>query len=260
MTQENNLNMLGNKPRRSIFDEHLHEEVNKLAEEELRRERLEEKLRGKAEKPNKPTPQTLNNKYSFLEGQLAEQVHDWITSNYQIPYIENINYDSKEKIIKGSNPFYVTAVNDYFRKNNLEIRTASQAELEQILKSNSLELEKHYEDTSLVLRSEDEPNKYLAEHLARQVKKRQELNYPLMIPLKGLTLIKDSSSPYKYSFGLIDETEIIYSDNTTITQRSILMWDGDRKVFERRHEEIHPRNLSAFRNPKRTGKNLYRSK
>ena len=169
------------------------------------------------DKPSQKTTtqnrEQITKKYSFLEGELAREVHDWIQKTYpDFPNITKINYDSNDKIIKGSNPFYVTAVNDYFRKNNLEIRTASQAELEQILKSNSLELEKHYEDTSLVLRTEDEPNKYLAKNLAGQIKKRQKIKLPLMIPLRGLTLKQDSNSPHKYSFQLTNEVEIIYSD------------------------------------------------
>mgnify|MGYP001593696924 FL=1 len=171
------------------------------------------------DKPSQKTTtqnrEQITKKYSFLEGELAREVHDWIQKTYpDFPNITKINYDSNDKIIKGSNPFYVIAVNEHFRANS-QIRTATQFELEQILKTNSLELKVCYEDTGLVLRSKDEPNKYLAQDLAGQIKKRQKIKLPLMIPLRGLTLKQDSNSPHKYSFQLTNETEIIYSDKLT---------------------------------------------
>ena len=36
--------------------------------------------------------------------------------------------------------------------------------------------------------------------------------FPIMIPLKWLSLKQDSKSPHKYSFVLTDETEIIHSE------------------------------------------------
>src|SRR3989338_2071308 len=144
----------------------------------------------------------ISNQYSFLEGSLAEQVHEYITRNYpDLPKLSSIQPG------KGSNSFYVTAVNDYFRANNIKIRTASQSELEHIIKNNLLKLTCHYEDTGLVLRSTGNPNEYLAKHLANQLNP----SYPLMIPLNGLTLIKDNRSPHKYSFQLTNETKLIHA-------------------------------------------------
>ena len=153
---------------------------------------------------NKPKPKVrLNQQYSFLEDKLAQDIHNYIQSTYpNLPNLENINPG------EGSNPFYVITVNDYFRSNKSPTRTASPLDLEQALKS-GIELKRHYEDSALTLRNTKNPNKYLAKDLAGQLK---ATNYPLMIPLKGLTLIKDSKSPHNYSFKLTDETEIIYSD------------------------------------------------
>ena len=54
---------------------------------------------------------------------------------------------------------------------------------------------------------------YLAKNFAEQIKtiKRKEMKLPVMIPLTGLELIKDSDSPYKLSFKILEDAEIIYS-------------------------------------------------
>src|SRR3989338_4737155 len=178
-----------------------------LAKELNREVELKEKLSQKRKKQGieeavEPAIQAIMNQYSFLEGNLAEQVHDYLLSNY--PDLPNL---SSIKTGKGSNSFYVTAVDDYFRANALKIRTASQKDLEDILRNNLLQLKGQYEDTALVLRSQKDPNKYLAQHLANQLNP----SYPLMIPLNGLTLIKDDKSPHKYSFQLTDKTKLIHA-------------------------------------------------
>ena len=185
------------------YNPNLAKELNREVELKEKLEKRKKQLGKLTEEVVTPSIPSITNQYSFLEGSLAEQVHDYILSNY--PDLPNL---SSIKSGKGSNTFYVTAVNDYFRANALKVRTASQSELEYIIKNNLLELTGHYEDTGLVLRSTEAPNKYLAKHLAKQIKNPI---YPLMIPLNGLTLIKDDKSPHKYSFQLTNETKLIHA-------------------------------------------------
>ena len=211
-----------------------------LAKELNREVELKEKLSQKRKKQGieeavEPAIPAIMNQYSFLEGNLAEQVHDYLLSNY--PDLPNL---SSIKTGKGSNSFYVTAVNDYFRANNIKIRTATQANLEHVIKNNLLELPDYYEDTGLVLRSTKAPNEYLAKHLANQL---TNPSYPLMIPLNGLTLIKDDKSPHKYSFILTNETKLIHAPvfnsksgqkfNETDENGLPLLGDGTRMLHTR---------------------------
>ena len=111
-------------------------------------------------------------------------------------------------VAKGSNPFAVVLANSIASQQGY--RVANQAELEKALSLNALPLQGQYEDTALVLRSESNPNQYLAQNLAEQVRKRGfNLNNPLVIPLSGLELVKDSTSEHGLAFKLTDKSQII---------------------------------------------------
>jgi len=217
------------------YNPNLAKELNREVELKEKLEKRKKRLGELAEEAVEPTIPSISNQYSFLEGDLAEQVHDYILSNY--PALPNLFYITP---VKGSNPFYVIAVNDYFRANNIKIRTASQKDLEDILRNNLLQLKGHYGDTGLVLRSTEAPNEYLAKHLANQL---TNPSYPLMIPLNGLTLIKDSNSPHNYSFQLTNETKLIYAPvlnsvsgknfNETDDNGLPLLGDGTRTLYTR---------------------------
>ena len=144
----------------------------------------------------------------FLEGDFGKEVAKEVDSKYKgFNAVEKIGkYDSG--VVKGSNPLYVVAVNEVIRPEGL--RTATQADLEKALKIGVLSLRGQYEDTALVLRTEGDPNSYLAKHLMKQVKARGSNNMPVMIPLVGLDLERDSSSPCGLAFKLRDDAEIFY--------------------------------------------------
>ena len=149
----------------------------------------------------------------FLEGDFGKEVDEEVQGKYgKFNTIKEIGYSKKAKLVEGSNPFYVIAVNQVLRENNLKIRTATQADLEKISKSEEMQLKGFYEDTALVLRNKEEPNKYLAQNLIKQIKNRKEnIRFPVMIPLNTLELKEDSNSEYGLSFKLRDDSEIIYS-------------------------------------------------
>ncbi|MEM5782064.1 MAG: hypothetical protein QXD43_02605 [Candidatus Aenigmatarchaeota archaeon] len=118
-------------------------------------------------------------------------------------------------VIEGSNPFAVVLVNKIVEKEGL--RTATPADLERAIRLNKvnqqlgLNLRGTYEDTALVLRSESEPNEYLAKNLAKQIKARQNIKFPVMVPLNGLDLVNDSNSEYDLSFKLKENTQVIHA-------------------------------------------------
>jgi hypothetical protein len=118
----------------------------------------------------------------------------------------------EDSIIKGSNPFAVVLVNQIVGQEGL--RTATPADLERAIRLNKvnqelgLNLRGTYEDTGLVLRSESEPNEYLAKDVAKQIKAR-DVKLPVMIPLNGLELVNDSKSEHDLSFKLKENAQII---------------------------------------------------
>ena len=118
-------------------------------------------------------------------------------------------------VIEGSNPFAVVLTNQIVSQEGL--RAATPADLERAIRLNKvnqqlgLNLRGTYEDSGLVLRSEDEPNEYLAKNLAKQIKARQSLKPPVMIPLNGLELVNDSQSEHDLSFKLKEDAQVIYA-------------------------------------------------
>lgn len=148
----------------------------------------------------------------FLGKDFGKEVDQEVRSRHpNLPNISNINYENK--VVQGSNPFYVVAVNEVLRQEGL--RTATPLDLEKVLKSGVLQLEGHYEDSALVLRSENDyyqPNDNLARSLHKQVIARDsKAKYPVMIPLSGLELQADQDSSYGLSFKLTDEAKLIYA-------------------------------------------------
>src|SRR3989338_7237392 len=113
-------------------------------------------------------------------------------------------------LVRGSNPFAVVLANQILRQAGL--RVATQGELELAMKIGAMNFGGTYEDTGLVLRTEDNPNEYLAKNLMTQIKARnKKQKLPVMIPLAGLELRTDSNSPHGMTFSLREDSEIIYS-------------------------------------------------
>ena len=151
-------------------------------------------------------PDITFKKAFFLGEDFGKEIHAEIIKNYAgIEAITKVNYNKKDKLVKGSNDFYCVAVNEEFRKRNLKIRTATQADLERILRESLLELSGHYEDSGLVLRNKQEPNSYFANDLFSQFKTQGinlKENTAYVINLHNLSLRKDNSPPCKLSFNL----------------------------------------------------------
>lgn len=117
-----------------------------------------------------------------------------------------LNYS--DNVVTGSNPFAVVLVNQIVRENGM--RTATPSDIEKALQA-GVNLNGTYEDTALVLRSKDDPNSYLAKNVADQISARQKLKSPIMVPLAGFDLVKDTSSPHSLAFKLREDAQIIYA-------------------------------------------------
>ena len=167
----------------------------------------------------------------FLQGDFGKAVLEEYQERVKEEYNDNKNLkvlEYEDEVIKGSNPFAICLVNQIVREEGL--RTATQSDLEKILKLNALNLRGFYEDTSLILRSEDEPNSYLAKDLSEQIKQRQELKYPVMIQLYGLELRNDEDSNYSLAFNLRDDSEIIYVPILNENSENFSSQDIDEKI------------------------------
>ena len=152
----------------------------------------------------------------FLGGDFGKAFLEEYLGRTKVDYEGNrvlniLKYDNG--IIKGSNPFAVVLANQILRQNGL--RTATHADLERALKVSALSLRGTYEDTGLVLISEEDrdhsTNTYLAKDLAKQVKARGikfSPKNPAVIPLTGLELQTTQDNDYVLTFKLREDAEV----------------------------------------------------
>ncbi|MDO8509411.1 MAG: hypothetical protein Q7S27_07055 [Nanoarchaeota archaeon] len=230
-----NTHILGDSDNNRIsrYDKDLARKLNEETEKQIRQEEIERRKRELEEKRKKkikenevlPSPGTetspitlptisplsLDFKYAFfLGGEFGKQINEKVQEIYGFTEsISKVIYDDQNRVVTGSTPFYVTAVNEIFQEQYLQFRTATQADLEKIIKSYALDLRGKYEDTSLVLRKKQNPNVYVAEDLFDQFKSRDlhlKEDSAYVIPLFTLKLRKDDSSEYKLSFDITDST------------------------------------------------------
>ena len=136
--------------------------------------------------------------FFLAEDDFGRKIHDKVIAKYS-----DVDAITKIKIGKGSNPFYVVAVSEVLRAEFPKLRTATQADLERILRENLLGLKGTYEDSGLVLRNRQEPNSYLANSLYQQFSaqgKTLQESIPYVLWLHNLSLQSDLNSPHKLTF------------------------------------------------------------
>jgi len=163
--------------------------------------------------PVQQSPPLMNNaSYSFLEGTGGQAILDEydqrVSGDYQGVSALNV-LSFADNVLKGSNPFAFVLLNKILTQKKMRIATP--ADLERALEKEAINLRGTYGDSGLVLRSDGDPNQYLAKDLINQVKQRGSLQFPLMVPLAGLDLRYDANSPYNLSFQLTDFAELIYA-------------------------------------------------
>ncbi len=189
--------------------------------------------------PIQQSPPLMNNaSYSFLEGTegqaILDEYNQIVSTDYQEASALNV-LSFADNVVKGSNPFAFVLLNKILTQKKMRIATP--ADLERTLEKEAINLKGTYGDSGLVLRSENNPNEYLAKNLASQVK---EKGYnvggdTIMIPLAGLGLIYDSNSPNDLSFQLTDSSEIIYAPQLNKTNHGKKFNSADKQglpVFE----------------------------
>ena len=150
---------------------------------------------------------------SFLKGEFGMAILQEYKRRVQSDFDNSVTLDVLRycgEVVKGSTPFSAVLINKILEEYG--VRIAMPKDLEKIINTNSLPLQGFYEDVALVLRGEGEPNRYLAHDLSTQIKRRQKLEYPVMIPLSSLHLNSRYFADYNgLSFKLRDDAEIIYA-------------------------------------------------
>jgi hypothetical protein len=145
----------------------------------------------------------------FFGGEQGKEINDSIKRDYKEFSAMQVGSYSNGKIV-GSNPFYAVGVQS---KLPFGVRVSTQSDLEDAMRKDVLDLSGTYEDTGLVLRTNGDPNSYLAGNLMKQVKERigKLGKMPVMIPLYGIGIVKDQDSPHGLAFKLKDDAEINYA-------------------------------------------------
>lgn len=183
--------------------------------------------------PVQQSPPLMNNvNYSFLEGnfgrQILEEYNQLVQSEYQNASALNV-LSFEDNVVKGSNPFAFVLLNKVLQNHGRWV--ARPVDLERALEKEAINLDGTYGDSGLVLRSENNPNGYLAKNLAFQVKEKCYgiRDDTVMIPLAGLGLVYDSNSPHNLVFQLTDSSEIIYAPQLNKTNNGKKFNGADEK-------------------------------
>lgn len=173
--------------------------------------------------PIQQSSHLINNvSYSFLEGTFRRQVlneyYSLVQSEYQnASALQKLSF--AYKVVKGSNPFVFVLLDRVLQNHGKWV--ARPIDLEKALEKGVINLNGTYGDSGLVLRSVSNPNEYLANNLATQVKSKGYTvgRDTVMIPLAGLRLAYDVNSPHNLSFQLTDSSEIIYAPQLNKTNQ-----------------------------------------
>jgi hypothetical protein len=200
-----------------------------------------------------PKDRKFGKAFFLTDDDFGKEVHNTITARYS-----DIEAIKKIGLGKGSNPFYVIAVNEVLREKFPQVRTATQADLEKILKEGLLELKGRYEDSGLVWRSNQDPNEYLAKNLFSQFEAKGvnlKQNSAYLIQLQNLSLKKDGTSPEKLSFVLPNLIIGEYLESpilNEVSQQSFESSDVDvatgitKKVSSSGSRKLYTRNWSQY--------------
>ena len=173
-----------------------------------------------------------------------------------------LEWNDEKEVVTGSNDYSVVLANMIFIKRGENLRTATPADLEKILKNKTLVLEDHYEDSALCWRSNKDPNIYLAKALYESYKNKGIIfkeGTPYICPLFSLSLKKDSNSLKGISFEVFDDS--CYFEAPILNQPSQLKFEDTdidedkgipKDVRKNGTRTLYTRNSQSF-NPKNSG-------
>src|SRR3989344_47429 len=155
METPNQLSLLGNIRRKPInYRDNLGEIIQADMEAEARKGKIKPKT-----PEQKPSRIIAPSNYFHLTKEMYDEALGKIKADYgNNPILLKVQWDEEAEIAKGSNPYYAALINTIFREQG--IRTATQADLENILTNKILDLNGTYEDSGIVLRSLTKPNEY----------------------------------------------------------------------------------------------------
>jgi hypothetical protein len=161
-----------------------------------------------------------------------------------LPALRVLKYSNG--IVKGSNPFATVLLNSILPNG---LRTATQADLERAMQV-GIPFAGTYEDTGLVLRTENGANEYLAKNLMAQFKAiNKKVKMPKMINLNDLQLERGANSPHGLAFKLIEGANPIYApilnqrgqfsseDVNLETGLPKKLGNGNRTLYSRQEQE-----------------------
>ena len=211
METPNQLSLLGNIRRKPInYRDNLGEIIQADMEAEARKGKIKPKT-----PEQKPSRIIAPSNYFHLTKEMYDEALGKIKADYgNNPILLKVQWDEEAEIAKGSNPYYAALINTIFREQG--IRTATQADLENILTNKILDLNGTYEDSGIVLRSLTKPNEYLAKQIGEQIAKLQgkktgKLELPIYTSTCYLELTNDPNSPSKLGLKILDDAELIYA-------------------------------------------------
>jgi hypothetical protein len=151
---------------------------------------------------------------SFLTGDAGEEILREYKGRAEKDFggakvLNVLNY--KDGVVRGSNPFAAALIGQIVRDAGLHIATP--VDIQKTLDmGDSLGIRgNHYVDMGLVLRSTEESNSSLAKHLADQLKARGLVEYPVMIPLASVEIVRDADSKYGLSFKLCEDASVFHA-------------------------------------------------
>lgn len=146
--------------------------------------------------------------YNFLIGDFGKEMNDEYNSVVKSDYKDNSNLkvlNFKDNIVKGSNSYSIFLMNKMLSK--YELRTVNSSDAQKIINSDENFLKGVYTDLGVVLRTEDNPNGYLARQLGKQANERRykfSNSNPLVFKPSDLELIVDNNSPSGLGFKIQD--------------------------------------------------------
>ena len=136
--------------------------------------------------------------YNFLIGNFGKEFLKEYQTIVKLDYKNNSNLkvlDFTDNVVKGSNTYSIFLTNEILSKEGL--RTATPSDVSKITNKDENFLRGNYLDLGLVLRTENNPNEYLAKQLGKQAKERGykfSNENPLVFKASDLELILDGNS------------------------------------------------------------------
>jgi hypothetical protein len=147
-----------------------------------------------------------NISFSLLEGDYGRQVLGEYNQRVSRNYMNNSALQVlsfADNVVKGGNPYAFVLLNWILREDGKWV--ARPCDLEKALRENAINLRDTYGDSALVLRSNGEPNTYLANKLTESVRQTSSFTSsqsPYAIPLTELGLVSDPNAPNGLVFRL----------------------------------------------------------